>query len=108
MSKLMPRERLAEIVADAAVRAAKDVTGIFRNERMTWTEQGVHAAAWNAVMHDEDVQNALRMVEADGAADHAARQSGLTIGQLDIPMPSEWSTRRLVRELARRVERAGF
>ena len=64
--KLMPQERLAEIIADAAVRAATNITGVFRNERMTWTEQGVHAAAWNAVMHDRQVLNAVRMIHRDG------------------------------------------
>lgn len=66
-TKLMPRERLATIIADAATEAAANVTGIFRNERMTWTQQGVHAAAWNAVMHDEQVENALRMAAVDAA-----------------------------------------
>ena len=66
---LMPLGRLAEIVADAVTRAATNVTGIFRNDRMTWTEQGVHAAAWNAIMHDDQVATALKMVGADGAAE---------------------------------------
>lgn len=71
-TKLMPLRRLAEIVADATTRAATNVTGIFRNDRMTWTQQGVHAAAWNAIMHDEEVATALKMVGADGAAEYEA------------------------------------
>ncbi len=103
MSKLMPKDRLAEIIADAATRAAKNVTGIFRNERMTWTEQGLHASAWNAVMHDEKVQNALRMVEADGAADYAAQQHGALV-ILPAPMLGLATTRQLLDELALRIQ----
>lgn len=74
-TQLMPRERLAEIVADAVTRAAAEVTGIFRNERMTWTQQGVHAAAYNGIRYDEEVTTALRMVKADGAAEYEATRS---------------------------------
>lgn len=71
-TKLMPRERLAQIVADAAARHVMDVTGYVNptSRRMTWSEQGVHAAAMNAILHDEEVSTALHMVAADGVAEY--------------------------------------
>ncbi|UDL15429.1 hypothetical protein SEA_PEPE25_54 [Microbacterium phage Pepe25] len=71
-TKLMPRERLAQIVADAAARHVMDVTGYVNptSRRMTWSEQGVHAAAMNAILHDDMVATALHMVAADGVAEY--------------------------------------
>lgn len=71
-TRLMPRERLAQIVSDAAARAVTDVTGYVNptSRRMTWSAQGVSAAAFNAIMHDGMVATALHMVAADGVAEY--------------------------------------
>ncbi|UVT31323.1 hypothetical protein SEA_MARCIE_60 [Microbacterium phage Marcie] len=71
-TRMMPRERLAQIVADAAARHVMDVTGYVNpiSRRMTWSEQGVHAAAMNAILHDGMVATALHMVAADGVAEY--------------------------------------
>ncbi|WNN94082.1 hypothetical protein SEA_FREGLEY_56 [Microbacterium phage Fregley] len=76
-TKLMPRERLAQIVGDAAARHVMDVTGYVNptSRRMTWSEQGVHAAAVNAIMHDGMVATALHMVAADGVAEYESIRS---------------------------------
>lgn len=92
-TKLMPIDRLATIIADAAVRAATNVTGFFRNERMTWSEQGVHAAAWNAIRHDPEVQNALKMVAIDGITEYESnRPASLVVttepASMTIPIPA--------------------
>jgi hypothetical protein len=92
MAELMPRERFAEIVADAAVRAATEVTGIFRNERMTWTEQGIHAAARNAVMHDDQVTAAI---------------AALSVAGMALPL-SVVPTQLLLDELASRLKSSGL
>lgn len=71
-TRLMPRERLAQIVSEAAARAVMDVTGYINptSRRMTWSDQGVSAAAFNAIMHDGMVATALHMVAADGVAEY--------------------------------------
>lgn len=72
---------LATAFADATSRATSEVTGIVSRERlMTWTEQGVHAAAFNAVMFDEQLAGVLH------ARDREA-------GRLSCVACREWSTR---------------
>lgn len=52
---------VANLIADAAVSELSGVTGILRGESMTWTDQGVHAAVWTAVRHNEKIHQAIGM-----------------------------------------------
>lgn len=55
----------ASAIADVVAEEAGHVTGYVLADRMVYTSQGLHAAAWNAVMNDERVRAILEEIRLE-------------------------------------------